>query len=84
MLEAAGFVRMVADQCLYRKGDGDDEIIVGLWCDDIVVLTHKERTDLRQDFDELLKSVFVMSHGRKGRQSTFSISTSIGTGQTVP
>ena len=21
---------MVADQCLYRKGDGDDEIIVGL------------------------------------------------------
>lgn len=66
VLEAGGFVRMVADQCLYRKGDGDDEIIVGLWCDDIVVLTHKERTDLRQDFDELLKSVFVMSPWTEG------------------
>ena len=59
--ESAGFTRCVSDQCLFRKGEGEDEILVGLWTDDIVVLTHRHRGDLRKYIDELLKSVFVMS-----------------------
>ena len=64
--ESAGFTRCVSDQCLFRKGEGEDEILVGLWTDDIVVLTHRHRGDLRKYIDELLKSVFVMSPWTEG------------------
>jgi len=36
-LESQGFVASVADPCLYRKCVGDEEIILGVYVDDIIV-----------------------------------------------
>lgn len=61
-----GFKQLVSDQCVYRKGEGDEEIIIATWVDDIIMFNHRNNNSARTWFDEELNKEFIMSPWTSG------------------
>ena len=65
-----GFTQLISDSCVYRKGTGDDEIIVCTWVDDLVMFSSNKVRDPDNDmckwFNEELNKEFVMSPWTQG------------------
>jgi hypothetical protein len=60
-LKSNGFRQLVSDQCVFVKGQGDDEVIVCTWVDDIIMASSRSNRRARQLFDEQIRSEFTVS-----------------------
>ena len=56
-----GFRQLISDQCVFVKGEGDEQVIVCTWVDDIIMSSARHNVKAREEFDRALRDEFVMS-----------------------
>jgi hypothetical protein len=65
-LVSLGFQPLISDQCVFRKGEGDDEIILCTWVDDLIMFSGRNNHKSRAWFDTALKAEFEVSPWTEG------------------
>ena len=56
-----GFKQLIADQCVFIKGVGKDQVILVVWVDDIVMFSKRLNVKAKTTFDAAIRAVFEVS-----------------------
>ena len=60
-LKKEGFKQLISDQCVFVRGEGDDQVIVATWVDDILMASGRGNQQARERFNTAIRSEFEMS-----------------------
>lgn len=60
-LKLQGFRQLVSDQCVFVKGEGETEVIICTWVDDIIMASARSNSAARQLFDVEIRKEFTVS-----------------------
>jgi hypothetical protein len=70
-LLSLGFTKLRADQCVFTKGSGPEQVVVCIWVDDIILATGRHNHAARNKFDADLRSNFKVSPWTAGEANVF-------------
>ena len=56
-----GFRQLISDRCIFVKGEGDDQVIICVWVDDIIMSSARGNAKAREYFDRDIRKEFDMS-----------------------
>jgi hypothetical protein len=62
-----GFKQLISDQCVFTKGQGNNQVIVATWVDDIIMASARSNNSARVTFDTMIRTEFEMSPWTNGQ-----------------
>ena len=60
-MKKLGFKQLISDQCVFVRGEGEDQVIVATWVDDIIMASKRGNESDRLEFDRAIREEFEMS-----------------------